>query len=159
MEKKFIINIKCEDNKDEINMEISANDETSAIVEAWKVMKTTDKTVSIMTAQPVYAITLTTNSGLRREVVPADSKFDAVCKLAKQGFNTNEIWSIDQVDAEIAKLSAEVDHMRNFVTETNPLTGKLLTKRNPGDVWTEEINGVPHRMECMRNGYICQTRL
>ena len=159
MEKKFIINIKCEDNKEEINMEISAADETSALVEAWKVMKTTDKTVSIMTAQPVYAITLTTNSGLRREVVPADSEYDAVCKLAKQGFNVHEIWSIDQIDAEIEKLSSEIDHMRKNITAENPLTGKLLTKRTPGEVWEEEINGIPHRMECMANGYICQTRL
>ena len=155
--KKFIINIKCEDNQD-INMEISATDETAALCEAWRVMKNKES-VQYMTAQQVYAIVLTTEYGLRREVVPADSEADAVVEIARRGFNTNEIWSIDQIDAEIAKLSAEVNHMRKSMTETNPLTGKLLTKRNPGDIWEEEINGVPHRMECMRNGYICQTRL
>ena len=157
MEKKFVVTVKEENNK-EINIEISATDETAALAEAWKLMKNKED-VRYMTAQPVYAITLTTNSGLRREVVPADSEYDAVCELARRGFNVHEIWSIDQIDAEIEKLSSEMNHMRKNITAENPLTGKLLTKRNPGDVWMEEINGHMHRMECLANGYICQTRI
>ena len=156
MESKYIVTVKSETR--DINMEISAESETAALAEAWKLMKDRES-VRYMTAQPVYAIVLTTEYGLRREVIPADSEYDAVCELARRGFNVHEIWSIDQIDAEIEKLSSEMNHMRKNITAENPLTGKLLTKRNPGDVWMEEINGHMHRMECLANGYICQTRI
>lgn len=34
-----------------------------------------------------------------------------------------------------------------------------VTGRKIGEIWYQIINGIPHRMEYLGNGYVCQTAM